>query len=308
MKYSLIITAWKEPKTVSQNLEMILDHCNGNMLPDMEIILVCPDEDTFLAAHSISNKYKFQYFKRIQDKKIGKPTALNLAIKEAQGEILIFTDGDVIYDKSSLPNLVNAFDNSEIGAVTGRPVSADPKNTLFGYIGNLLADVAHHKRTHSFNSGGYYFLSGYVYAVRNFQDLKYPEKSLVDDAWITLDIIRRGYKLAYSPEARVFVKYPQNFTDWIKQKKRSVGGYRQLQPMIEQMQSMNLSSKSINRKFGNELAYFFFPLKYAKNLRQLFYSVCLYPMRLYLWLIIFYETHFNKKTFDQTWVRIESTK
>lgn len=308
MEYSFIITAWNEAETVKQTVHNVINQEYGNMLNSMEIILVSPDLETYEAAKKVIDTYGFQNFEHIQDPKKGKPHALNLALEKACGEILIFIDGDVVIGENALPVLVDGFKDSKIGGITGRPISADTKKTMLGYWGNLLADAAHHKRTLEFKNERFYFLSGYLYAMRNCKDIRFPEGLLVDDGWVTIELIKRGFTLGYEPEAKVFVKYPRTFSDWIKQKKRSIGGYNQLR-MYEHkaFSEINVLAKT-NRTLKDELAFAIFPLKYAKNIPELIFSIALFPARLYLWWIIFYERTFVKKSFEEMWVRIESTK
>jgi biofilm PGA synthesis N-glycosyltransferase PgaC len=307
MKYSLIITAWKEPDTVARTISNVLDLENLNLLPEMEIVLATPDEDTKIAAENIIKKYNFKDFLYVRDPHKGKPFALNLALEKASGEILIMTDGDVIIQKNALKPLVAKLDDTKIGAVTSRPVSADSRNSLFGYFGHLLADVAHKRRSEIFASGGFYFVSGYLYAMKNLK-VKFPEDSLSDDAWITLKILDLGYKVSYSPESTVAITYPKNFQDWIKQKRRSLGGYTSLKSYQDEVIKKVGANKSLNRKFTTELSYIFFPITYAKNPKELVYSLFLYPARLWLWIEIWWSIKIKKKTIEQIWQRVESTK
>ena len=104
------------------------------------------------------------------------------------------------------------------------------------------------------------------------------------------------------PEAKVYVNYPSNLKDWYKQKLRAVGGYVQLWKFGV------IENNTKVRNFWKELEYFWFPIKYAKSIKEYIWSLALYPMRLYMWLIIFYQQRIRKKSFDEIWVRVESTK
>ncbi len=304
MEYTLIITAWKEAETIKSTLEMILNPVFRNILPQTEIILACPDEETYLSALSVINHYSFNKFTYIKDPQKGKPVALNMALKVAKGKVIICTDGDVIIDKGAIPNLVKPFNDPIVSLVTGRPISADAKNTMFGYFGNLLADVAHKKREIEFGAGGFYFVSGYLYAMKRVDGLEIPWNSLVDDAWVTLQFVKNGSKIVYAPDAKVLVKYPKNMNEWLKQKKRSMGGYSQLAEINNELPAKYKKSRGIT----DELKFVLFPITYAKSLRELAYSLYLYPARLWLWIAIWWERYVYKKSFEETWGRIESTK
>ncbi len=295
---SLIITAYKEPATIGECLESIIDPDNRNLPEEpYEILLICPDEETKIAGLQAAEKWDHKVI-HVKDPQKGKPHALNLAFDKAKGEILILTDGDVFLDKNAIPALIKKIrSNDRVGGVSGRPVSADSKTTMFAYFGHLLVEAAHHKRSRS----AFFPMSGYLMAIKK-PEFSLPEKILSDDAFISYMIFKLGSVIVYEPVARVFVRFPQNFHDWYNQKARSVGGYLQLQ----QLDLIQKSEQS--RSIGKELAYFWFPIRFAKNPQELWWSLMLYPMRFLLWLRIWWERKVLKKDFTKTWVRIESTK
>jgi len=59
----------------------------------------------------------------------GKSFALNLGIKEAKGEIIAFTDDDVIVDKEWLLNIWKCFKNYNCDGIGGRILPLYPENT-----------------------------------------------------------------------------------------------------------------------------------------------------------------------------------
>ncbi len=316
---SIIITAWKEPKTIVRAIEAILNL--AIKLPEkFQIIQASPDDETLSAGEKTFKKFgltsdpkKDRYYKTIKDPGVGKPTGLNMALKEAKGEILILTDGDVYLSPDSVNVLLDAFKDKKVGGVTGRPVAANSDDNMMGFYGNLLADAAHHKRMIDLteNPEGYgskfvkkrdfFPMSGYVMAMKNFK-IQVPTDVLSDDAYISYIIFNKGYKIAYAPQAKAYVKYSTNLSDYFKQKKRSLGGFIQLW-------KYNIVKPQTNsRSFWHEAEYFWFPLSYAKNFKQFIWAILLYPIRLYLWIQIWFERKFKEKSFEKTWVRAESTK
>ncbi len=295
---SIIITSYKESKTIGKAIESV---CDG-LSKDYEIIQISPDKETLDAGLKKAKELKIsEKFKQLQDPCKGKPHALNLALNEAKGNILVLTDGDVFFDKNATTELIKPFEDSNVYGVTGRPVSRDEKDTMMGYFGHLLSDAAHHKRMRTLKETKFFPMSGYIMAIRNFH-LKLPEDVLSDDAYISYIVENKGKKIDYAPNARAFVKYPKNLKDYYKQKVRSLGGYLQLQEY-----GIVKEGKKI-RTLKDELAYFWFPFSYASNIRELFWSKLLFPIRLITWIKIFFDRKVFKKNFVKSWTRIESTK
>jgi biofilm PGA synthesis N-glycosyltransferase PgaC len=314
MKLSIIITAWREERTIEKALNSVINPEWNSYDKEFEVLVVCPDKATWKAAKNTAKKYKFENIRWIKDRQRGKPAALNFAFKKAKGKKLILTDGDVHMGKEAVKNLLKHFRDKKVGGVTGRPVSKDTKDNFMGYMGHLLADVAHHKRMVTMSPDvagkslkivskepGFFVLSGYILAMRNVR-MKLPEDCLIEDAYISYKLHNKRYILEYEPDARVYVKYASNLKDWFKQKLRSVGGYVQL------WKYKVIKKETKVRDFWKELEYFWFPIKYAKNFRQFLWSLMIYPVRLWLWMRIFWEQRICKKSFEKTWVRVESTK
>jgi len=202
--------------------------------------------------------------------------------------------------EKAIPYLLEQFKDKNVGAVTGRPISLNPRDTLLGYWSHLLSDMAHIVRTKRINQGKMVVCSGYLYAIRAGIVKKIPEEALSDDAVISHLIYDKGYKVLYTPEAEVYIKYPTNFSDWIKQKKRSAGGYNQLSSMVKGKERM--------RSFAKESSGVFEVLKYPKTLKEFFYTLSLIAARVYLWILIFIDINIKRKSLKKIWVRVESTK
>jgi len=288
---SVIVTAYKEPKTIGKAIEQIL---KNKIKEKYEIIVVAPDDETLNVARTYVRNNK--QIKILKDKGEGKPSALNLVFTKARGDILILTDGDIYIHESALNPLISFFKDKKIGAVSGHPVSQDTKNTKFGYWGHLLTDMVDSWRKRA----KFISCSGYLYAVRKKLLKPLPKETLSDDAFNSHVISKQGYKIAYSPNSLVYIRYPTNFSDWIKQKKRSAGGYNQLKYLLDY--------KTNDRNLLKESLGILQVLRYPGSLKEFLWTIQLILARIYLWGIIFVDINIKKKDFKKIWVRIESTK
>ncbi len=289
MEISIVITTYKEPKTLPKAIDSILSQIPKNN-KEMEIIVVGPDEQTKSVVQKFSSHHSF--IKYIQDRGEGKPAALNLAFKEAEGNIIISTDGDVAIGSNAIKNLIHPFKNKNVGATSSHPISINKRNTILGYWSYFLTNAAHQMRIKK----DVWPCSGYLYAFRNIID-KIPVNTLSEDGLITQMIRQRGYLIKYCPKAEVYVKYPNNLKDWFKQKIRSAGGYVQ----IAQTKKM----RNIRQEIKGGIKLFF---EYPKNIKEFFWTILLYISRIYLWLIIFWKIRIRREKFKTIWKRIESTK
>jgi cellulose synthase/poly-beta-1,6-N-acetylglucosamine synthase-like glycosyltransferase len=289
---SIIITSYKEPKTIGKAIESILK----NNLKDYEILVTAPDDETLNVAKNYSKKYK--NIKIIKDKGNGKPTALNLAISKTKGETLILTDGDVYIGEDSLFHLLEPLKNKEIGAVTGNPISLNNKNNKLGYWAYVLTNVANKRRKKAIKIKKRFFCSGYLFAIRKNLIPKLPENLFSEDGFISHNVYENDFKIAYSEKSKVFVKYPLNFRDWILQKKRSAGGYNQ----IKKFNGIEI------RSFKKEALGFLNLFRFVTQTKELVWLIELFLARVYLWAVIYKDINLNKKSHKSIWQRVESTK
>ena len=159
---SIVITAFKEP-LVYRAIEAILFQ---KIKEDFELVIAAPDKETEELVKEYHKKYKqIRFFK---DPGKGKSFALNLLFKELKGRIWIFTDGDVFLDNGAINAMLDLFKDEKIGCVCGRVMCENPRYTMFGYWGKLLADVgAHRIRKELFKQKQFLECSGYLFGFRN---------------------------------------------------------------------------------------------------------------------------------------------
>lgn len=286
---SIIITAYKEPKTIGKAIQSILDN---NLKEKFEIIVIAPDKETREVAE------KFSKVKTLIDKGDGKPSALNLAVSKAKGQILILTDGDVYISKDSLKPLLEKLKDKKIGAVSGNPVSINVKNNKYGFWAHLLTRIANERRKKAIKKGFRFFCSGYLFAIRKELFPKLNPELLSEDGFISHKVYEKGFRISYSEESKVYVKYPDNFNDWILQKKRSAGGYSQIKKIL------GIEMRSFKKESSGASGL----IKYVSNPVQLFWLFELIIARLYLWFAIHRDIDLKKKSHKEIWKRVESTK
>ena len=251
---SIIITSFNDP-----NLEKaIISILDQKINYKYELIIVAPDKE----AEKLSKKYKIKYFK---DPGIGKSYALNLLLKTLKSEILILTDGDVYLNNNSINEIMELFKDEKIGVVTGRVVSLDKKDDMLGYWSHLLADNGAHKiRKKLFKQGKFLECSGYLFAFRN--KIKEFPLDVAEDTIIPYMFYIKNYRIGYAEKAIVYVKNPDNFKDWLKQRKRTAKAHETLTRYYPNLPRV--------KSFWNEIKFgFFVALSYPKTIKEMYKDI-----------------------------------
>jgi cellulose synthase/poly-beta-1,6-N-acetylglucosamine synthase-like glycosyltransferase len=310
---SIIITSYKEPNTIAKAIRCIADTKYSGLSDDFEIIQISPDKETLKngCREAIELRLAEKYI-QIVDPHKGKPHALNLGFEKAKGEIIILTDGDLYFDKDSVSELIRPFNDPEIGGVTGAPLPQNPRNTYWGYLAHCFTSAADNKRKRTFsnkvdcyykgNANSAFPMSGYIFAIRNL-NIRLPKDLAIDDLFITYTVFNSGFKLAYTPKATAKVKFPDSFSDYIKQRRRNLAGH------IDIKKHKELTNYKNERSLIAELKYTLYPIKYARSPKELIWSLSMYPLRAITWFeVIKLRIKGNSIMRKTGWDRIDSTK
>ncbi|MGQ0834941.1 MAG: glycosyltransferase family 2 protein [Gammaproteobacteria bacterium] len=157
----------------------------------------------------------------------GKTVGINAALREARGEIIVFSDANAMYRPDAIAQLVRNFADCAVGAVVGESsyvdadAGADKEETLYWRY-----EVAIKSLESAIGSvvGG----DGAIYAIRKqlYRDMA-PDA--LSDFVNPLQIVQSGYRCVYEPLARSVESATGDFTKEYRRKVRIVNrGWRAL--------------------------------------------------------------------------------
>jgi cellulose synthase/poly-beta-1,6-N-acetylglucosamine synthase-like glycosyltransferase len=169
---------------------------------------VAPDKKSA----EVANEFKCVY---VKDPGKGKITALNIALKHATGEWLIFTDGDTIHEFTFF--IVEEIETKVYGLLTGKvePMLTYCDSKWDFYHKFLLGGADYVRKRKRFIEA-----SAYLMAVRKDLVTEFPY-DIAEDSWLSVHVHGQGYNIGYVPDAIVRVSGPQSYDDWMSQKTRT---------------------------------------------------------------------------------------
>lgn len=291
---SIIITAWEEPEEVKECLNHFTNQ--KNLEEDWEILITAPDEPTKKEITKYIKRYpkKIKFF--LQPREKGKNEMLNLLIKEAKGEILIFSDGDIIVNDVAVSEIVKEYQNPKIGAATGKILPKNSRKNMLGYWAHLLTYGANRIRKERYKKQQFLECSGYLYSIKKKLIEKIP-LDVAEDSIMPLIIWDKGYKIAYVENAIGWVSYPENLKKWVSQKIRCAKSHE----LLDKYGGEKVRMKT----FKNEvLKGTYWALTYPQNLKEFYWTILLFIMRLKVWKEFFIETKLKNKHYGETWDKI----
>lgn len=135
-----------------------------------------------------------------QSPRQGKTAALNLALGEARGEVVVFADANSIYRPDTIRKLVRNFADPQVGYVTGRMLYVDPDGSLVGDGCSAYMKYENALRLIETHIGSVVGVDGGVDAVR--KSLYRPMRpDQLPDFVLPLSVVESGHRVVYEPEA-----------------------------------------------------------------------------------------------------------
>jgi len=244
MKISVIICTHNRYQRLAKTLNSLVDMALPQSI-EWDAIVVdnnSSDNTREVVQGDFCSRYpgRFHY---IFEPRPGKSYALNTAVQQAQGDILVFTDDDVVAEKNWLQNLTSGLHDSEWAGAGGRVLGeweCPPPRWLAlkgrYSLGDTLALFDRGSEAHELSENPF----GANMAYRKAMFEKYggfrtdlgpragsqdPQKS--EDAEFGRRLLNAGERLRYEPAAVVHHWVPENrlkkdyFLDWWFDKGRS---------------------------------------------------------------------------------------
>jgi cellulose synthase/poly-beta-1,6-N-acetylglucosamine synthase-like glycosyltransferase len=219
---SILIPVYNEESVIERRINNIFESAYPK--DKLEIIVIDSGSNDKTRSIIESNFHGTVTLMTEEERK-GKAHAINLALQICKGEIVILTDATALYDKGTISQLVNSFNDDTIGAVSA---FYDVPNREESHVSASEHKYWLHKdNIRMLESKAYStsWLSGEACAFRNRIISKVNEDTLADDSNIALQIISKGYRVIVRQNARFIERAPTELTDYVKIKsRRTLGG------------------------------------------------------------------------------------
>jgi len=265
---SILIPAYNEEKSVAPTLDSILA---VNYPKDkLEIIFVDDgSKDNTLKVAQNYRKMGVRVFHKENDPIGKKGSAMNFALKKANGEIVVSMDADTFIDPEALKKMIRYFKNPEVMCVSPGITIHNPKSLLqrIQYMEYLMGMFLR-KAFSSVNA--IHITPGAFSAYRKtFFDKYggYEEGNLTEDLEVALRIQANHYIIENEPSSIVYTIAPSKFRDLLIQRRRWYVGLMK--------NTWTYRKIFFNKEYG-DLGMFVFPIAWISIFFSVFVTVYLF--------------------------------
>lgn len=166
-------------------------------------VLIASDGSTD-ATEEIVAEYEEDTIHLLRLPRTGKAGALNAAVAQATGEILVFSDANSLFARDAVRNLVRHFADPQIGCVAGNQCYQKQQRKGATDAGERgYWDFDRVMKLLQSRAGSAISATGAIYAMRRCLFMPVPE-GVTDDFVISTRVIAQGSRLVFDEEAKCF--------------------------------------------------------------------------------------------------------
>jgi len=219
LSVSVLIPAFNEARVIAASIRQIL----ASVHPHLQVIVV-DDGSTDGTADVVRKEFADDArVSLIQTPNGGKARAINLALAEATGDIVVVLDADTQFEPLTISRLVRWFANPKVGAVAGNAKVGNRINVLTRWQALEYITAQNLERRALATLDCITVVPGAVGAWRR-EALTglggFPANTLAEDQDLTLSVQRAGYKVLFDAEAIAWTEAPDTLGGLAKQRFR----------------------------------------------------------------------------------------
>lgn len=216
-----IIAAYNEEDILIEKIE---NSCALNY-PDHKLkTVIVTDGSTDSSAQIAKNDGRIIHFH--SDKRAGKLAAVNRVIRAVDSDLVVFSDANAMLNKDALKNMARHFQNQQVGAVSGeKKVISDESDDATSSGEGFYWRYESWLKKIDYQLHSVVGAAGELFAVRT-RLYEAPEKNLLIEDFITsMSIAKKGFRVAYAPDAIATETSSASIDEELKRKVRiSAGG------------------------------------------------------------------------------------
>lgn len=226
---SIVMAAYNEERVITAKIESIFE----TKYPLDKITLYIGSDNSTDATGDIVARYGLKYpnlhFTTFQSRQ-GKANIINKLAQEAKGEILILTDANVFFSPTLLYQLLKHFRNPKTGIVGANIVNTNLQKTGISIQEKTyLTNENILKYREGILWGAMIGAFGGCYAIRKILYTPVPKNFFMDDFFITMAVLQKGYQTLNELDAICYEDVSNAINEEYRRKVRiSIGNFQNL--------------------------------------------------------------------------------
>jgi poly-beta-1,6-N-acetyl-D-glucosamine synthase len=215
---TIIVPAFNESKNIIKKLENGLAQKYPKHLYEVIVTSDGSTDDTVALARSLQD----ERIKVVENAhRRGKNNAINEVLKEANGEIIVFTDANALFSNDAIARLVQHFSDASVGLVCGHLKYLKGNDTGVGKGEGLYFRYESWIKRQESKWGSVSVATGSIYAIR--KGLALPlSPDVANDFAHPAQVGAMGYKVIFEPGAIAYEQATKSIREEFRRRARIV--------------------------------------------------------------------------------------
>lgn len=217
---TLLIAAYNEEKVIEEKME----NCRSLDYPPEKLHILWITDGSTDRTNELLARYPDIRICFSPERK-GKTAALNRALPFVTTSLVVFTDANTMLNREAVRRIAGTFADPRVGCVAGekRIKNQEKDNAASGGEGSYWR---YESKLKAWDSRLYSTVgaAGELFAIRTTLFTPLPDDTLLDDFVLSLQIARKGYKIAYCATAYAVEKGSADIRNEQKRKIRIAAG------------------------------------------------------------------------------------
>ena len=224
----ILLAVYNEEKVIEEKIRSVFQ----TNYPSDKIHFYIGSDASIDRTNEIVQQYQKQYpgivFKLFS--RTGKSEIINALYRESTSPIMVLTDANVFFDRDTLYQLVKHFREETIGLVGGNILNLKHKNTGISFQEKAYLQRENLIKYHEgILWGAMIGAFGGCYAVRRELYKEVPRNFIVDDFYITMQVLRAKFKAINELDAICYEDVSDHISEEFRRKTRiSAGNFQNL--------------------------------------------------------------------------------
>ncbi len=283
---SLVISAFNEESVIGEKIQSV--YAANYPIHRFEVLAGsdASTDNTDAILRKMSEKYPSLHYYPFHERR-GKGNVINDLYTYARGDVIVFTDANVMFERQTLMELMRFFKDKRVGLIDSQMINTNTtEEGVSCQEKSYISREVRIKHSESVLWGTMMGPFGGCFAVRRKLFVPVPGNFLVDDFYINMKVLEAGYLCINHPGAKVYEEVPGDLGAEFRRKKRiATGNFQNLRAFSDMLwhRTPGLSFSYISHKVLRWLGPFFMLLALISNILLAFYhSLFIYLLLLHL--------------------------
>lgn len=258
LNFTICMCAYNEEGVIREKLQNLL--ALKRREPGLEILIYVDAASDQTARRLRAYAPHIQF--HVSPSRHGKTYGMNLLASRATGDIILFTDANVMLDMEVLDRLRASFADPEVGCVCGNLIYTNSDESVTASTGSLYWRLEEGIKRLEQATGSVMGADGSLFAVRR-ELHEPPPEHIIDDMFVSFWVLIQGYRIVQSKDARAYEESASNAADEFGRKSRiacqAFNVHRLIWPHVRKLDTLTVY-KYVSHKLLRWLCIYFLAL------------------------------------------------